>query len=175
MPILSRAAIEFPGQISGVYKQLGNKFFEWFVRRVRTRLGAAAVPMQGTLRYLVQHRGTGHEVSLLLDQAAGPDDRPYWTDFLHRDAGFYTSAERLGPQFDGVMLYSACRRERLGHYVIHFTPLPAGPPLGLPATAPAALRHPITEAFVRLLEADIRAAPEQYLWTHRRWKHVRNG
>jgi KDO2-lipid IV(A) lauroyltransferase len=33
---------------------------------------------------------------------------------------------------------------------------------------------PITDAFVRHLERDINAAPEQYLWTHRRWKHKRS-
>ena len=172
--LLSCSALLFPHQVAGVYKTLGNKFFEWFVRRVRTRLRAAAVPMLSTLRYLVQHRGTGQAISLLLDQAAGPDDRPYWTSFLHREAGFYTSADRLGPQFDCVMLYVSVRRERLGHYVVHLAALPTGPPPGLPAAAPAALRYPATEAFVRHLEADIQAAPEQYLWTHRRWKHVRN-
>jgi KDO2-lipid IV(A) lauroyltransferase len=173
--ILARAGALFPGWVAGVYKVLNNKFFEWFMRRLRTRLGPEAVPMQGTLRYLVQHRGTGHTVSLLLDQAAGPDDRPYWTEFLHRDAGFYTSADRLAPQFGAAVLYVGIRRERLGHYAITFAELPEGPLPNLAPTAPEAFRFPATEAFVRHLEADIRATPEQYLWTHRRWKHKRTG
>ncbi len=30
--------------------------------------------------------------------------------------------------------------------------------------------HEITEKHVRILEANIRKNPEQWLWTHRRWK-----
>ena len=172
--ILSGAALLFPGRAAGVYKVLGNKFFEQFTRRLRTRLGASAVPMASTYRHLVRHRGQGQVLSLLIDQAAGPDDRPYWTDFLNREAGFYTSGDRLAVQFDCAMLYVGIYRVRLGHYEVKFVQLPQGEQLIAAATSfDAAQRYPATEAYVRQLEADIRAAPEQYLWTHRRWKHKR--
>ncbi len=172
--ILSGAALEFPGRAAGVYKPLNNAFFEQFMRRLRTRLGANAVPMLATLRYLVQHRGRGHTLSLLTDQAAGPEDRPYWTSFMHQDAGFYTSAERLAQQFNCAVLYVGIRRVRRGYYEIKFSELPDGQAAVAAANAPdEAQRYLITEAFVRHLEADIRATPEQYLWTHRRWKHKR--
>lgn len=163
---LAGAALAFPGQVSGVYKPLSNQFFEYFVRRLRTRLGAEVVPMLGTLRYLVSHRGKGQILSLVSDQAAGPDDRPYWTDFLHRPAGFYTSTDRLSPQFAAVVLCASMRRVGRGYYTVTFTELP-----GSEALPPETAGYPITAAFVRQLEADIRANPEQYLWTHRRWKH----
>jgi KDO2-lipid IV(A) lauroyltransferase len=172
--ILSGAALEFPGRAGGVYKPLTNKFFEYFMRRLRTRLGADAVPMLATLRYLVQHRGQGRTLSLLTDQAASKDDRPYWTDFLHQDAGFYTSADRLAQQLDCAVLYVGIRRMRRGYYEVKFTELPDGRAVAAGASSPdEAQRFPVTEAFIRHLEADIRATPEQYLWTHRRWKHKR--
>jgi KDO2-lipid IV(A) lauroyltransferase len=172
--ILSGAALEFGGRSAGVYKPLNNRFFEHFMRHLRTRLGADAVPMLSTLRYLVQQRGKGRTLSLLTDQAAGPEDRPYWTDFMHQEAGFYTSAERLAQQFNCAVLYVGIRRVRRGYYEIKFTELPDGQAAAATANAPdEAQRYPITEAFVRCLEADLRATPEQYLWTHRRWKHKR--
>ncbi|MGI4864866.1 MAG: lysophospholipid acyltransferase family protein [Janthinobacterium lividum] len=172
--ILSGASLEFGGRSAGVYKPLNNKFFEHFMRRLRTRLGADAVPMLSTLRYLVQQRGKGRTLSLLTDQAAGPEDRPYWTDFMHQDAGFYTSAERLAQQFNCAVLYVGISRVKRGYYEVKFTELPDGQTAAAAANAPdEAQRYPITEAFVRCLEADIRATPEQYLWTHRRWKHKR--
>jgi KDO2-lipid IV(A) lauroyltransferase len=172
--ILSGAALEFPDRAAGVYKPLTNKFFEYFMRRLRTRLGANAVPMLATLRYLVQHRGEGRTLSLLTDQAAGKDDRPYWTSFLHQEAGFYTSADRLAQQLDCAVLYVGIRRVRRGYYEVKFTELPDGRAGAAGANSPDdAQRFPATEAFIRQLEADIRATPEQYLWTHRRWKHKR--
>jgi len=167
--ILSGAALEFPGRAAGVYKPLNNLFFESFMRRLRTRLGADAVPMLATLRYLVAHKGQGHTLSLLTDQAAGPEDRPYWTTFLHQDTSFYTSADRLAVQLDCAVLYVGIRRVRRGYYEVTFTELPDGREA---AAAPAGT-FPVTEAFARQLEKDMRASPEQYLWTHRRWKHKR--
>ena len=168
--ILSGAALEFPGRAAGVYKPLNNSFFENFMRRLRTRLGADAVPMLATLRYLVAHRGQGHTLSLLTDQAAGPEDRPYWTTFLNQDTSFYTSADRLAVQLDCAVLYVGIRRVRRGYYEVTFTELPDG---RAAAGGPAGT-FPITEAFARQLEKDMRASPEQYLWTHRRWKHKRS-
>jgi KDO2-lipid IV(A) lauroyltransferase len=72
------------------------------------------------------------------------------------------------------VLYVGIRRVRRGYYEITFTELPDGQAAAAAAEAPDENeRYPITEAFVRCLEADIRATPEQYLWTHRRWKHKR--
>lgn len=167
--ILSGAALAFPGRAAGVYKPLSNPFFEAFMRQLRTRLGAEAVPMLATLRYLVSHRGQGRTLSLLTDQAAGPEDRPYWTTFLHQPTSFYTSADRLAAQLDCAVLYVGIRRVRRGYYEVTFTELPDG---RAAAAAPAG-NFPVTEAFARQLERDMQAAPEQYLWTHRRWKHTR--
>ena len=166
--ILSGAALAFPSRAAGVYKPLNNAFFESFMRRLRTRLGADAVPMLATLRYLVAHRGEGRTLSLLTDQAAGPEDRPYWTTFLNQDTSFYTSADRLAAQLDCAVLYVGIRRVKRGYYEVTFTELPDG----RTAAAPAGT-FPVTEAFARQLEKDMRASPEQYLWTHRRWKHKR--
>ena len=168
--ILSGAALEFPGRAAGVYKPLNNPFFESFMRRLRTRLGADAVPMLATLRYLVAHRNQGHTLSLLTDQAAGPEDRPYWTTFLNQDTSFYTSADRLAAQLDCAVLYVGIRRVRRGYYEVTFTELPDG----RVAAVASAGTFPVTEAFARQLEKDMRASPEQYLWTHRRWKHKRS-
>ena len=168
--LLNGAALEFPGRAAGVYKPLNNPFFESLMRRLRTRFGADAVPMLATLRYLVAHRGEGRILSLLTDQAAGPEDRPYWTRFLNQDTSFYTSADRLAVQLDCAVLYIGIRRVRRGYYDVTFTELPDGRAVkGAPVGT-----FPIIEAFARQLEADMRASPEQYLWTHRRWKHQRS-
>ena len=165
--ILSGAAVRFPGRADGVYKPLSNPFFESFLHTLRTRSGATLVPMRDTLRHLLRHRGEGRSLSLLTDQAAGPEDHPYWTNFLHQDTSFYTSADRLAPQLKAPVFYVSIRRARRGYYDITITLLYDG-------AAPIEKgTYPLTEAFARHLERDIQAAPAQYLWSHRRWKHKR--
>jgi len=165
--VLAAAPLWLAAPIDGVYKPLSNKFFEHFLRFVRSRTGAVLVPMSAVMREMFAHRGDAHLLSLVSDQAAGPEDRPYWTQFLNQDSGFYTSADRLASRFHCAVLYVTIRRRRRGHYDFVFTELYDGKSL-LPTEG-----FPIIEAFARQLEKDIQAAPEQYLWTHRRWKHKR--
>lgn len=166
--VLTSGAIWLSAEVDGVYKPLSNPFFESFMCELRTRTGAGVIPMRDTLRDMVERRSQPRVVSLLSDQAAGPEDRPYWTSFMNQEAGFYTSADRLAAKFQAPVVYVSIRRLRRGYYEIVLTELYDG-------IAPLPVKDcPITEQFVRLLEQDIRNAPEQYLWTHRRWKHKRN-
>ena len=165
--VLAAAPLWLTAPVDGVYKPLSNPFFEDFLRYVRTRTGASLVPMRDVIRQMVAHRDEARLMSLVSDQAAGPVDRPYWTQFMNQDAGFYTSADRLAARFHCAVVYVSIRRRCRGYYDFVFTELYDG-------TSPLPTDDfPIIEAFARHLEKDIRAAPEQYLWTHRRWKHKR--
>ena len=166
--VLTSGAVWLSAEVDGVYKPLNNPFFESFMHELRTRTGAGLIPMRDILRDMVQRRGQVRVVSLLSDQAAGPEDRPYWTTFMNQDSGFYTSADRLAARFKCPVVYVSIKRVRRGYYEMVLTELYDGD-APLPAD-----EFPITDAFVRHLERDIRLAPEQYLWTHRRWKHKRN-
>jgi KDO2-lipid IV(A) lauroyltransferase len=163
--VLTSGAVWLSAHADGVYKPLSNAFFESYMYRLRTRTGAGLIPMRDTLRDMVKRKGEVRVVSLLSDQAAGPEDRPYWTTFMNQEAGFYTSAERLAARFHCPVVYVSLRRLRRGYYEIILSELYDGD-TPLPADS-----FPITEAFVRQLEKDIRSFPAEYLWTHRRWKH----
>ncbi|MCB2377640.1 lysophospholipid acyltransferase family protein [Hymenobacter sp. BT635] len=165
--ILPSGALEFPNRAYGVYKPLSNPFFEHFLYKLRTRSGAHLIPMRDTLRDLIKRRTEGRAMSMLTDQAAGPEDRPYWTQFLNQDTSFYSSADRLASQFSCPVVYVNIKRTGRGFYDLVILPLHDGnTPLDKEA-------YVVTEAFARHLERDIQAAPANYLWTHRRWKHKR--
>ncbi|UOQ67320.1 lysophospholipid acyltransferase family protein [Hymenobacter volaticus] len=165
--VLTSGALWLSAHVDGVYKPLMNPFFESFMRQLRTGTGAGLIPMRDTLRDLIQRRGETRVVSLLSDQAAGPEDRPYWTTFMNQEAGFYTSAERLASRFNCPVVYVGIHRLHRGRYEIVLADLYDGDS-PLPTDS-----FPITESFVRHLEADIRSFPADYLWSHRRWKHKR--
>lgn len=167
--VLTSGAVWLSAHADGVYKPLSNPFFEHFLYQLRTRTGAGLIPMRDTLRDMLQRKGEVRVVSMLSDQAAGPEDRPFWTTFMHQDAGFYTSTERLAGRFRCPVVYVSIRRVRRGYYEIILTELYDGNSPLEPNT------FPITAAFVQQLEQDIHLYPADYLWTHRRWKHKRQG
>jgi len=164
---LSAAAVSFDFPAEGVYKPLNNLFFENFMLHTRSRLGARLIKMKETLRSFVARRKEPRVVALLSDQTPLKNEITFWTTFLHQDTPFYTGGEKLADRFGYPVLFLDVKRTRRGYYALTFEEITDG------RQAPAEKEYPITEAFARKLEAAIRRAPADYLWTHKRWKHHR--
>lgn len=168
--VLSAGAVQFGFPAEGIYKPLSNPFFEAFMLRARSRLGARLIRMKDTLRDFAAHRNVPRVVAMLSDQTPLKSEITFWTTFLHQDTPFYEGAEKLAKRFGSPVLFLDVQRTRRGHYTLTFETISDGSPS--PAGA-AAEQGFITEAFARKLEASIRRSPANYLWTHKRWKHKR--
>jgi Kdo2-lipid IVA lauroyltransferase/acyltransferase len=145
---LSAGAVTFNFPTGGVYKKLNNPFFEAFMLHARSRPRA---------------------IAMLSDQTPLWRETEFWTTFLNRDTGFYVGVEKLQRMFNYPVLFIDVKRVKRGHYEFTFEHLSND--VTVPETSLG--NFPITQAFVEKLEAAIRRAPADYLWTHKRWKHKR--
>lgn len=161
--VLSAGAVQFGFPAEGIYKPLNNLFFEDFMLRTRSQLGARLIKMKDTLRDLTVNRHVPRVIAMLSDQTPLKSEITFWTTFLHQDTPFYEGAEKLAKKFKYPVLYLDIKREKRGLYTLTFEVISDG-------TSDAC---PITEIFAQKLEATIRRAPADYLWTHKRWKHKR--
>lgn len=152
-------------QMIAIYKPLKSKRFDRFMHDSRARFGTILTPMSGIVREIITKRGKGvHTMSLFLsDQSPPRRDIKYRTTFLNQDSPVYTGAGKMAVKFNMAVLFLNVQKLRRGHYEVIFEELfsEAG---GLEETY-------VTEAHVRRLEQLIREAPENWIWTHRRWKH----
>jgi len=167
--MLSAAAVQFSCPAEGVYKPLNNVFFEAFMLETRSRLGGRLIKMKDTLRDFAAKRQEPRVVALLSDQTPMRHEITFWTQFMHQETPFYTGAEKLANRFNYPVLFLDAKRTSRGHYTITFELISDGSPVDASATGD----HYITETFARKLEAALRHAPADYLWTHKRWKHRR--
>ena len=111
-----------------------------------------------------QHLGNDvvRAVAMVADQEPTRSERKYWTRFLNRDTAFYMGPEEIARVTRFPVFFIAMRRRARGYYEMEFLPLaPAGRALP-PGT--------LTERYVRLVEEQIRAAPPDWPWSHKRWK-----
>jgi hypothetical protein len=97
-----------------------------------------------------------------LSQTPTSSDFRLWLKFLGRETAFYMGAEKMAQATRYATFFVGMRRTSKGHYAIEFVPLcAAGEKLP---------EGEITERYARLVEAEIRAAPADWTWTHRRWR-----
>jgi KDO2-lipid IV(A) lauroyltransferase len=99
------------------------------------------------------------------DQSPADPRKAWWTTFLGQETAWYYGLEKYARTYDMAVLYGHIRKPSRGHYVTEYE-LITDNPRSLPEGA-------ILEACIARLEADIRANPAQWLWTHKRWKHRR--
>ena len=96
------------------------------------------------------------------------DQKPYKfakatceVDFLHQHTLTMTAAAALARKVGMAVVYLNIRPESRGHYVWEYTPV--CPDASLMSA------EEIMKAYYALLQKDIEALPENYLWTHKRW------
>lgn len=158
--------------VVAAYRPLKNKTFDMYFRKVRNRLGKSfSVPMNELMRFYINHKDgiDGYPLSLMLiaDQNAPVDAQSHWIPFLNHPTVFFRGAEKMGLKFGIPVYYGHIRKVKRGYYEQWFECIWDG-------ASPVA-EHEITTRYAALLEAEIRQAPEMWMWSHRRWKHRLEG
>jgi KDO2-lipid IV(A) lauroyltransferase len=151
-------------QLNVIYRPLSNIYFERMMTGMRTKFGTRITPVSLTLREMVATRKEITATALVADQTASPENA-YWTTFLNQDTAVYVGPEKLAKKFNYPVVYMNAKRIRRGYYEV--TP-------ELLFSDPKNTRDgEICEAFINRLEQEINDDPTTWLWSHRRWKHVR--
>lgn len=155
--------------MAGIYKPLSNRTADRIMRGSRERFGTEFVAMKETQAWFDRQAGAARPGAIVFasDQSPGSPSKAHWVRFLNQDTAAVFGLEKFAKQSGYPVIYGVIRKRMRGYYEFEFRTL---------TDDPRAQPHGrITEEFMRMLEADIRKAPEFWLWSHRRWKHSRVG
>ena len=147
-----------------IYHPLSNPYFDRLLSRLRTSTSCKLYTMTGTLKGMLANRNELNVTAFLSDRSPNPA-AAIWTEFLHQDTAVFNGSEKIAQKLQMAVIYGTMERVKMGKYIYHTTLICED------ATQTQA--GEITESHLRMLENDIRNAPEYWLWTHRRWKHKR--
>lgn len=99
---------------------------------------------------------------LAADQNPGKPATAYWLNYFGKPAPFITGPEVGGIKNNAAVVFVRSKIIKRGHYVLESTLCCENAAETLPGE--------ITEAFRNFLEKIVKEEPDNYLWTHRRWK-----
>ncbi|MBQ8959201.1 MAG: lysophospholipid acyltransferase family protein [Bacteroidales bacterium] len=150
-----------------IYKKVQNSAFERLMLEMRTKdCQLEMVESNFALKRLAQLRGELNSVLMMADQSPRGVDSDYWTEFLHQDTCWFTGLERISKMLDYAVVFVDMKRVGRGRYEVGFELL---------ASDPKAMgKNELMERYVRRVEQFILGEPDNWLWSHRRWKHSRN-
>ena len=147
-----------------IYHPLSNPYFDRLMSRMRTSTGCKLYTMAGTLKGMISNKNEINVTAFLSDQSPDPNTAT-WCQFLNQDTAVFNGSEKIARKLNMAVFYGSLERVKRGYYILHSKLICED--------ASKTQVGEITESHLRLLENDIRKAPEFWLWTHRRWKHKR--
>ena len=148
--------------LDAAYKPLTNEWAEREMYKIRTRFGTRMVKAKELLGDVLRRGKVVRAIAMVADQEPVTSDRKHWTTFLNRETAFYLGAEEIARVAKFPVFFIAMRRTSRGHYEMEFRPL----------WEPSEALQPgeFTERYVQRVEAQIRASPPDWLWSHKRWR-----
>lgn len=148
-----------------IYKKVKNPDFDRFILDLRTSLPVEMIESDAALRTLARRSGTLDAVLILADQTSFGLESDYWNHFMNQETCWFTGLERMSKFLDYAVVFVDMKRQRRGHYALTFHLVTDDPK--------STGKGEIMEQYSQHIERFIRDQPDNWLWSHRRWKHVR--
>jgi KDO2-lipid IV(A) lauroyltransferase len=151
-----------------IIKPLADKNFHQYLESLRHRLNPdSTIPFHHTYRTLLSNKKAMVTFNVFAaDQTPTHAEINYWSIFMNQDTPFYIGVEKLARSLDFSVVFIDIRRTGRGMYNGNIQLITNDP------KNTADLE--ITEKYIRMLEDSIRSQPDNWLWSHRRWKFSRS-
>jgi Kdo2-lipid IVA lauroyltransferase/acyltransferase len=156
----------FPHLAIGVGKPLTNQVMNTLTNGRRSRFGMKIINALNIKEEFAKDKNTLTASLFLSDQYPGGVNKGYPMMFLNKETEFLYGAEKYAKEYNFPVVYADVERIKRGRYKIHLIKISENPkktPYG-----------EIIKTYVHLLEKTIERSPEYWLWSHKRWKHIRD-
>jgi len=148
--------------VDAAYKPLVDNWAEREMLKLRSRFGARLIPAPQLLGDIIQQRNKPRVIAMVADQEPVSSERKHWLKFLNRDTAFFLGGEEIVRATRYAAFFVRLKRVARGRYEAEFVPLAAaGEPLST---------GEFTGRYARFVEDQIRDAPADWPWSHKRWK-----
>lgn len=152
-------------RFAGVYLPLSNKPFDKLMLHLRSRSGALLISMKALKRGLVALKGKQYILAQMADQNPSVTEVAEWILFMNREAPFFKGTEQMARRSKSAVVFAGIKKIKRGYYQIH---------LQLFCEDASKLEEgALLKSYVHFMEEQLKAQPENWMWTHRRWKYQR--
>lgn len=150
--------------VFSVYKPLNNKTINALMLKARERFGANIVPMASFAKTVLENKNRATINLMLTDQSPHKSKVDFYCTFLNQDTPVYLGPEKLVNAANLELLFVEVHRVKRGFYEMKIVTL---------KDKSKEEKESKTLLHVNHLEKIINDQPENWLWSHKRWKNSR--
>ncbi|GIV44539.1 MAG: acetyltransferase [Bacteroidia bacterium] len=149
--------------VQGVYMPIKNPSIDRWLVNIRGKYGAEMVPAN-QVRTLLKPPTHKPTLTLIIgDQSPANLEHCLWTTFLNQETAFINTYEKIAQKRKMAVVFIEVIKNHQGSYRT---------PYKIFCKDASKLKtNEIVQNFVYFLEESIQKNPDNWLWSHRRWKH----
>ncbi len=146
----------------GVYMPVSNKAVNRIMMQLRSRYGTILIPATDFRNKFREYAKDRYSLGLAADQNPGNPANAHWVYFFNRLTPFVTGPEK-GAKLNNIpVIFANFYKKKRGYYHIQFEVI---------TTEPRTFEEgKLTQVFASYVEKAIKQIPDNYLWSHKRWK-----
>ncbi|MFK7810085.1 MAG: lysophospholipid acyltransferase family protein [Saprospiraceae bacterium] len=147
----------------GIAAPVKNQFVHDYLKSVRDSENVTTVEMKQTPRAFVQYKEQTAAFVFIMDQSPRNTRGAHWVNFLNQETACLQGADYYARRMNYPVFFAVQKRISRGYYEVELQLLERQSSQ-LPEEA-------ITKRYMKKLEEIVLQKPENWLWSHRRWKH----
>ena len=147
-----------------VYRKMSNTFWEEKIKTIRNRFNNSPLEASEVIRHIFRNPNDGDSVYMFVaDQTPHVSTVNFGLNFLNQRTPAFVGYDKLSTRLDMVFIYCEMKKVKRGFYQVNYHRIfPDGEKF---------VEHEVVKKFHRQLENTIRKRPDNWLWSHRRWKY----
>jgi len=162
-----QAIVAYTGiPVSAIAKPQSNARVDYIINQWRELFGVKVVPMGVSVREILRTLQQGGIIALVADQTAPKESVS--VEFFGRQVPTFQGPSVFCLKTGAPIVLGCTVRQKNGNYKMHLVHVPSDDLVGFSDENVLEL----TQRQVRKTEEIIRQYPEQWMWMHKRWKHV---
>jgi KDO2-lipid IV(A) lauroyltransferase len=160
--LISAQNLLFKHQAFGIGMPMTNKFWDKKVNQRRERFGMQVINSTNYQIKFRTYKKKPFAVLTLGDQSPANTSKSYWMNFLNQETAVLFGTEHMANDYNFAVVFFVVHKVRRGYYELE---------LKLVTKEAKNLEWGyITERHTKMLEKEINKNPDQWLWSHKRWK-----
>lgn len=147
-----------------VYRKVNNDFWENQMRKVRSRFGNEPLEANEVIMNIFRSKNDGNSVYMFVaDQTPHFSHVTYGLEFLNQKTPAFIGYDKLATRMDLAFIYCEMKKVKRGYYQVNYHRIyPDGEKF---------TENEVVKKFHKLLENTLHKRPDNYLWSHRKWKY----
>lgn len=147
-----------------VYRKVNSNFWENQMKKVRNKFGNEALEANEVIRNIFKSSNNGDSIYMFVaDQTPHFSNVTYGLEFMNQRTPAFIGYDKLATRMDLAFIYCEMKKVKRGYYQVNYYRIyPDNEKFG---------EYEVVKKFHKMLENTLHKHPDNYLWSHRKWKY----